>query len=595
MEITMTKAPNRQEILVNTPRVAYDEMKTVPGASYDSAKDNWTLPLTWASCVTMRMVFGGYLRIESELADWAREQKKIHLEIDELRTARSASFPASYVGEDFKLYDYQKAGAKYLTMQPYGILGDDMRVGKTPQVLRALRWMHEHDKDVFPLIIICPPLVKSVWRREIANWWPQLRVEIPKSGIAAAEKAVNAVISGEADAVVLHYEIIALVSNLAGYGSEKKVACKECVPEVRNADGEMVANTIQPSKCHIHKKVLNQIDWNAVVCDEVHRITEPSAQMTRAVWQISSRANVRWGLTGTFPEDPDRVWCGMRFAYPAEYPSKTKFRDMFVNWTINPYSGFPESLGWRNQTRDTFDSFFTPRFFRRPRSVVHDVVEPITTLLEPEMTPKQTKAYKDLKQNFFAELDGGIFWAEDPGSKMQRLRQLASAYGELMEDNQIILSEPSSKLDALEELLLDLGEGQVVVFAEQKQLIELGMTRLGDRAVKLVGGMSDSARENSVTRFQNGDVQYILATTATGGEGISLNAADTLIFLQRPWSRKDNKQSEDRIYMEGRPSWIYELRTPGTVEERVADTLARKNEKFEDLVRDADTLKEWLG
>jgi len=143
-------------------------------------------------------------------------------------------------------------------------------------------------------------------------------------------------------------------------------------------------------------------------------------------------------------------------------------------------------------------------------------------------------------------------------------------------------------------LLEELDEG-VIVFAEQAQLIELAAARLGDKAVKLIGGQGDNSRTESIERFQSGDVPYILCTTGAGGESISLNRADTMIVLQRPWNWKANQQMIDRFYKEGRSSYIYDVITPDTVEERVFASLANSSIEFEKMAHDHDLARIWLA
>lgn len=577
-------------INVIAPSTTHDELKSIPGAKFYYQDSLWRLPLNWASCITLRGVFGHRLKLGQNLKTWAIDYKEDF--VDPAMALRDApDFDFREYDEEFKLYPYQRSAAEFLRLNKFALNGDDMRVGKTPTVIRALRAMHEDGEDVFPAVVICPNNVKRVWIQKFKEFWPDVDVQVPKSGIAAAEKAIAAT----TQVLVLHYEILPLVSRLHPYGAEALKACKECSPEVTR-DGVTVPNTLQPSKCHVHLKAMNHIQWKSVIADEVHRITEPTAQMTRAIWQISRGANVRFGLTGTPPEDPDRHWCLMNFIMPDEYPTKGRFRDRYVNAEVNPWSGFLESKGWKQERRDELDKFFLPRFIRRPKTVVHNFIAADREVIEPEMTPKQAKAYKDLKLTMLAEIDGGVFWVDNPAVKMTRLRQLASAYGEVDDDNNFTLTEPSHKLDALQELLKGLDPNDsVVIFAEQAQLIELAATRMGDKAVKLVGGMSETARADAERRFQDGEVKYILCTTSTGGEGISLNRADTLVFLQRPFSRQSVKQAEDRIYTEGRTSLIIDIQTPDTVEEKVLKTLAEKDVKFEDLVRDEDTVRRWLA
>lgn len=582
---------NEDVILVSAPSTYYDELKAVPGARFYHQESRWKLPLTYASCITLRGVFGSKLRVGDNLKQWATQELEVRITPAlDLRNAPDADFP-HYPDEDWNLYPYQRSAAKFMSINRFALNGDDMRIGKTPTTIRTLRQLHDEGVDIFPAVIIAPINVRRVWKTKFEQFWPEVDVQMPKSGIAAAEKAIAAT----TQVLLLHYEIIPLVSRLHPYGAEALRLCKECLPEVLDKDGETVPNNLQPSKCQVHLKSMNQVHWKAVVADEAHRITEPTAQMTRAIWQISRDANVRFGLTGTPPEDPDRLWCLMNFISPDEYPAKGRFRDRYVNSEINPWSGFMESKGWKVERRDELDKFFLPRFIRRPKTVVHNFVPAVRELIEPEMTPKQAKAYKDLKAKMIAEVDGGVFWVDNPAVKMTRLRQLACAYGEVDDENNFRLTEPSHKLDALDELFRSLGDESVVVFAEQSQLIRLAAARLGDKAVVLDGDTSESARIAAEERFQSGEVKYILCTTGTGGEGISLDRADILVFLQRPFSRLAVAQAEDRIYTEGRTSLIIDIQTPDTVEEKVLASLAKKDAMFEELVRDEETVRQWLS
>lgn len=585
MTVSIEVNQEHQRIDVDAPRTFYDDVRKVPGSSYVSREDCWTIPLTWPSCVIMRGLFQQDLVVGPELTKWARHE--MGTRISPILDLKSKDIPDAvdtfpeYEGEEFSLYDYQRPAAQFLATARFALLGDDMRVGKTPTAIRALRHLHDIGEDVLPALVVCPPNVKRVWKEKFEQFWPGISVAVPKSGVAAAEKAVM----GDADIVVLHYEILPLISNIEGWGAEALKPCKECNPE----------SDVQVSRCHIHKKVGNQKHWKTVIADEVHRVGAPQAIMTRALWRLSHNSNIRWGLTGTPPEDPDRLWSVMHFICPEEYPGKGKWIDRYVDTEINPWSGFPESIGFNSLRRPEWNKFFLPRFMRRPREVVHDVIPPEVVMLEPEMTPKQAKAYKDLKASMMAEIEGGLFWVDSPGAKMIRLRQLASAYGELQEDGGLKLSEPSSKLDAMEDKFTDLPPNtQVAIFAEQRQLLDLAKERLGDKAVMLVGGMSDMQRTRSVEKFETGEAQYILCTTSSGGEGISLASADTTMFLQRPYSFKDSEQSKVRMYEEGKATLIIDMQTPDTVDSRVFETLERKGLRFEELVQDRETVIGWL-
>lgn len=583
---------NGDQILVKAPLTSFNKMGEVPGAVVNAKERTWTLPLTWASCVVMRGIFGSELDVGVDLASWVQRERSTRLDLA-LQLREMEDLPESQhrpllPGMEHK--PWQCPGTEFLMLGD-ALLGDDMRLGKTAEIMAAIKHMGSR---VLPFLILAPPNVKRVWGDHFERWLPEANVQVPKPGLAAAEKAIKAVQEGESQGVVLHYEIIPLVSRLVGYGSEKLKACKDCLP----------GSNIQASKCHIHKKILNQVKFKLVVADEVHRISEPGVQ-TRAVWAVSREADIRWGSTGTLPaEDPDRFWCIFNFISPQEFPVKGKFRDRYANVVKDPWTGFEVSKDWREDRREELEKIYLPRYIRRTKRMVHDFKEPERILLQPEMTPKQAAAYKQLKNTLMAEVEGGIFWTDSPLQKMGRLRQLASAYGELTEEVDeegkikvgMVLAEPSSKLDALEDYLENTLEkdSAAVIMAEQKQLIELAATRLGGKATKLVGNMTQSARDRAIDDFQEGRVPYILCTTASGGEGIKLDRADTMIVLQTPWSRITNEQMEDRHYMEGRVSLIVSMITPGTVDEKVPLALEEKNQKYESLIRDKEMLKKWL-
>jgi SNF2 family DNA or RNA helicase len=199
-----------------------------------------------------------------------------------------------------------------------------------------------------------------------------------------------------------------------------------------------------------------------------------------------------------------------------------------------------------------------------------------------------------------AAIDGGTLVADNALTQSLRLRQLASAYGEMVvgaEDQpdyerSVKLSEPSSKLDELELVLEELGERQAVIFAESRQLIELAAARLEGKSFGMVTGAIDAEqRAADVERFQKGELQYMLCTVGAGGEGITLTAADVCIFLQRPWSAVLNAQAEDRLHRVGQTgqSVTYiDLVANVEIEERVYETLRRKADQLQNVVRDTE-------
>ncbi len=498
------------------------------------------------------------------------------------------------------LYPYQAKGAAFLSAARSALLADEMGVGKTVQAIAVM----EQD-DLYPALIVCPNSVKRVWLTEFERWAPRRRVIVAANGTRAAEEAAEEVANGIGDVLVVNWEALKSLTKLAGFGSIRLEGCTNCDPNSTN----------KPNRCQREDKILNTVRWAVVVADEAHRAKDPKSQQTRALWAIGSSAERRYALTGTpIANSAEDLWSVMRFVAPEEYPSKWQWLDRYAEQTPNMFSGGVDVQGLRKDRRDELDQFFLPRFLRRTKKeVLPDLPPKVYVRRDVTLAGKQKKAYDQLEREMIAQLDGGDVTATNALTGMLRLRQLASAYGQVtstiewkgsMDDpqalnesieKQVTLAEPSSKLDELDLVLDELGDRQAVIFAESRQLLELAEARFtrDERTFgKVTGDVKPDQRAEYIERFQRGELQYMLVTTAAGGEGITLTAADTAIFLQRPWSAVQNAQAEDRLHRIGQEAssvTYIDLVTTDTVEEKVFEALNRKAQVLQTVTEDEDS------
>ena len=494
------------------------------------------------------------------------------------------------------LYRFQRAGANFLRLAESALLADEMGTGKTIQTIALL----ELDR-LYPALIVCPPSVMAVWEREFAKWAPNRRVAVSEGGTKGGEAAANDVASGAADVLVVNWEALRSLSRLAPFGSIRLETCSNCDKTSRK----------RPAQCQREDKVLNLIRWAVVVADEAHKAKDPKSQQTRALWAIGDRAERRYALTGTpIANSLEDLWSVMRFVDPPTFPAKWPFLERYGALVPNHFSGGMDVVGIRPDRRAELDQFFLPRFLRRTKAqVLPDLPPKVYLRRNVVLSGKQLKAYKQMEKEMVAKVDGGTIVAENSLVASLRLRQLASAYGEVISsidwsglspkeygklldaiDAQVLLSEPSSKLDELEVVLQELGPDRpAVIFAESRQLLELAAGRLPEDSYGFVtGAVNLGERAAAIDKFQAGGLKYMLVSNA-GGEGITLTAADVGIFLQRPWSAVVNKQWEDRLHrigQAGQSVTYIDIVTVGTVEEDVFEALERKAGRLQDVVQD---------
>lgn len=583
------------KIRVETEFRERDLIKAVPGARYDGKDRVWQVPLSWASCVILRGVFKDKLVVGDLLSKWSWSEYKDRVEpalwlrsITELEPGQLPGLP--YLANEDKLYPFQRAATSFIAVAQRALLASEMGLGKTVQAISALATWQEVTGDALPCLIVCTNTMKKVWEREFEVWAPHLNVTVVQGGKGQRDKQIRSanhvydedgdlVHERESDVIIMNWESIRNHTKLAGYG------------HIRLSDKEK------------ELKELNEVEWATVISDETHRAKNPGAKQTRALWQVSKPAKYRLALTGTpVTNTPDDLWSIMHFLSPDEWPARTKYIDRFCLTSWNTFGGL-EIVGIRPDTRDEFFKILDPRFKRDLKKAVLSQL-PDKTYQERyvEMAPKQRKAYKQLAETMLAELDDGdSIFVTNPLARMIRLSQFACSYAELNEDGDVVLKEPSCKIDALMEIVEERGGAPLVVFAESRQLIELAEKRLEKNKIPYVsirGGVSPYDREANVRRFQNREVPVLLGTLGAGGEGITLTAADTLVFLQRSWSLVKNKQAEDRIHRIGQDSdkvEIIDIIAQDTLEDDRLVKLAMKEDRLQEVVRDNEQLRRLLG
>lgn len=564
-------------------------VKQLPGSNWSNKDNCWKLPLGWATCLALRTVFADELEVGPKLLEWSvREYSERVAPCLALRDATEAP------GAD-SLYPYQRAGVAFLARAKRALLADEMGTGKTRQSIMALQQIYMNGENPFPCLVVAPNSTKISWKREAEAVWPGLTVNVIKGSAAQRRKQLEE----GAHIYVMNWEQLRGHSRLAPYGG---LALKKCV-ECGGTD-----ERIKHTSCEVHPRELNGIEFKSVIADEVHRSKDPKAKQTRALWAATGAAQIRFALSGTpIASAPDDLWTVLHWMSPEEWPSKTKYIDRFCDISYNAF-GAATVIGIKRHMEKEFFGALDPRMRRMPKALVLSFLPPV--LMERrdvEMGAKQKKAYEQMRDQMIAELDDGdLLTTTSPLTRVMRLLQFASSYATMetifnertQKDEQFAkLADPSAKLDAFMDDLQDFGDDSVVVFAVSRQLIEMLSERMTKKGIPhglITGAQNGDERQRHMDDFQDGRVKFILCTIAAGGTGITLTRGRVAVFLQRSWSMIDNYQAEARVHRIGSEQHetitIVDYVTAGTVEEIVIDSVERKSQQLEAILRDKDLL-----
>lgn len=575
-----------------------DMVRQIPGTIWDNDNKIWTAPLSWSACVQLRGIFGQDLHIGDALRAWAKDETAWRINpanaLRELHTLEVPLFSQDPLYAS--LYDFQKVGVEFLEKADSALLTDEMGTGKTIQMLSTLR-NKLHGKE--PALVIVPNTVKGNWAKEAKTWYPEATPYVVAGGAVQRRKILAAAQQDPSALVIINFESVRLHTNTAGFGS---IALKRCVD---HGGGELTA--VPAGKCEVHTKELNAIPFAAVVVDEAHRIKDGKALQTRSVWAVGHQPSVkhRYAMTGTpIANNAADLWALMHFVAPLEYPTKSKFVDRYCTVSFNAF-GAMEIGGLNPATKEELYKFLNPRMRRTLKSdVLTQLPEKVFTTINVGMTKEQQKMYDQMSKGLVTRLpDGSVMVAGNNLAANTRLIQFSSASMEQIgthtdkytyqEIPDYKMCEPCPKLDAMEEILADMGDKPLVVAAVHKQLIDLAEARLKKAGItygKITGDVPQWERDMYVQQFQAGELRVMLLTMQAGGVGITLTAADTMVRLQCSWSMIDNTQVVDRIHRIGSEIHqqvnIIDVVTAGTVEENQVAKVQLKHEILKDVVQD---------
>jgi SNF2 family DNA or RNA helicase len=583
-------------IIVNAEWRLKELCKSLPGASWSAKEQIWRIPTSWSGCLALRSTFKTELELGPRLTEWAKNEKAT-------RVDRSNDLRDVDVMEDGDqdLFPHQRAGVEFLATAKRALLADEPGLGKTAQAIRALKKLHDSGEPVFPALIVCPNTLKKNWEREFDKWWPGVNVTVI-NGSATQRRAQ---FDQQSDVIVINWESLRTHSKLSPYGSIALARCMDC----KGHDSR-----ITPARCEVHQRELNEIDFKAVIADEIHRSKDPKSKQTRALWAATGDADIRFALTGTpIAKDVVDLWPILHWIAPHEWPSKTKWIDRMIDTMLNAFGGMMV-LGVKPHMEQEFYAAINPRMRRMLKSrVLPWLPEVINERRDVEMGAKQAKAYKQMLDHMIVLLEkedgvvGDSVVAPNPLTQTLRLLQLASSYADVVLDDsgqeKVILSDPSCKVDALMDDMKngDFGDDSVAVCAVSRQLIEILSARLTKEGIEhglITGAQDQDERQKSIDDFQSGKTKWILFTAQAGGVGVTLTTARRLVMLQRPWSLVDHKQALDRVHRIGSEIHdsviITDYVTENTIEERVIQALDTKADNFEQIVRDKEQLLKML-
>ena len=203
-----------------------------------------------------------------------------------------------------------------------------------------------------------------------------------------------------------------------------------------------------------------------------------------------------------------------------------------------------------------------------------------------------------MKSAALAQLKGKMATAPHVLTQLMRLHQITC--GHLKNDDDTITEIKNNRMSELLDVL-DEVEGKVIIWANYvydiRQIVKAISKKHGeDSIVQYYGAIPADVRQKNIEMFQDpkSDSRFFVGNPQTGGYGITLTAANNVIYYSNGYDLEKRLQSEDRAHRIGQQKSVtyVDFITPKTVDEKIVKALRKKMNIATEIM--GEDLREWI-
>jgi len=334
--------------------------------------------------------------------------------------------------------------------------------------------------------------------------------------------------------------------------------------------------------------------------DESTTIKTPTAKRTKNIIDLGRMAKYRRIMTGSpVTKNPLDLYTQCEFLDPwlLDFTSYYAFRNRYAEMetmhlrgrTIQVVSEF-KNLG---ELSDTVKKFS----YRVLKEDCLDLPPKNFIKRHIVLTPDQKKVYEQMKKQAVSVLNGKVSSTMTVLTQLMRLHQITC--GHFTADDGSIQNLDNNRIKELMDILEEI-DGKAIIWANYQrdiiQIIEHITKKYGPRSVVDYYGLTpQDERQDNIRKFQNGDeCRFLVGTPQTGGYGITLTKANTVIYYSNGYDLEKRLQSEDRAHRIGQKKNVtyIDIICEDTVDEKIVKALRDKINIASEVL--GEELKAWI-
>ena len=334
--------------------------------------------------------------------------------------------------------------------------------------------------------------------------------------------------------------------------------------------------------------------------DESTTIKNPGAKRTKAIVSLGKQAKYRRILTGSpVTKSPLDLYkqCEFLDIWLLGHQSYFSFRTRYASMKTANFNGRSVQIvvGYKNLAE--LSEKIKPFSYRVLKDDCLDL--PPKTFMKRviQLSTEQKKLYDQMKQLALAEMNGKLTTTATALTQLMRLQQITC--GHFKADDDSIQEIKNNRIDELMELIEEV-EGKAVIWAHWRHDIATIVREIEKEypgsVMTYYGDTSTDDRQKAIKEMQDPEskVRFLVGTPQTGGYGITLTGASTMIYYSNGYDLEKRQRSEARIDRIGqkKPMTYIDILAEDTVDERIVKALRKKVNIATQVM--GEELKDWI-
>jgi SNF2 family DNA or RNA helicase len=334
--------------------------------------------------------------------------------------------------------------------------------------------------------------------------------------------------------------------------------------------------------------------------DESTTIKTPTASRTKNAIKISKLAKIRRIMTGSpVTKNPLDVYAQLEFLSPnITRQNYWAFKSRYAVMVRRNFGTRSTNLVVGFQRLPELNTIIDQYSYRVLKEDCLDLPEKIYTTRSISLTSEQVKAYEEMRRFNITEMDGKTMTSLSTLAALIRLHQITC--GHVTFDDGDTKEIKSNRMNELLNVLEEV-DGKVIIWANYrfdiKKIQQTLSEKFGsDSVATYFGDTKDKDRQDIVEKFQdkNSSLKYFVGNPSTGGYGLTLTAAHTVVYYSNSYDLEKRMQSEDRAHRIGQVNKVtyVDMIAEGTVDEKIVRSLRSKIDIASEVM--GEDVKNWV-